>query len=738
MVMPMMPPPGAMTPIGMMGAPPPMAPPMAPPMNGPVGAPGAILDADYRLLVADAERNAGPTPPPWYIPTSAPKADDVMAEAQTQQQAHAQRVLRQAWMELRLGMEITSIFANDELYVSLQEIEPQPSQLLRLMHDAIINFVASQTIQYASLAQGIVNREERTAIEGHLADVLRDAKECAFREGQGSFIRTLTADALNGMAAIYHAPDPSNQRVGQRIYRVDPKVVFPIFGRDGLDRVYTLYDAAYPEVLRDFGDGVDERGHPNPATSAIQKIARKGGGRGKRDFDMETRHEVTGYWDREYGLVLWKGEVIREWRHKLWVCPWHIGVPNWRQQAGAKSRGGFAVGGDRPGPLIDVDGVSTPYEGVNWAAGNRQLDLARMYEPFLTPWNATADKIEKTLTRTGYALDRALDNPLYWKRSSANSEPGTPEIQNFRRGVTEGQEDEELDILPMNPLGDSFAPWLSMLQIEMQASIPSPILQGQNIGTQASGNALDVIAEMGYAHFAPVVEFMPMLFQEVGHRTLIYKRDFAPAYDPDNPVSSRQGFTAYGNNAQGSRQAVKLTKEMLQRSGCYVECTMSRFSLAGMTAAATTAATIDQQLHLGTRRYWIERFGMSTNPQQLEDDRRDQDMEDAPGYVEALQVEHLYDQMVEAAELDDDESLGKLKSRAKRVAAKQYIHDVQIAKMAGIMAGQPEPMAGELPGDAGVEGSGNPMPYLSAPEVGRETGTEGGAPTQAAPPPIPG
>jgi hypothetical protein len=29
------------------------------------------------------------------------------------------------------------------------------------------------------------------------------------------------------------------------------------------------------------------------------------------------------------------------------------------------------------------------------------------------------------------------------------------------------------------------------------------------------------------------------------------------------------------------------------------------------------------------------------------------------------------------------------------------------------------------------------MPYLSAPEVGRETGTEGGAPTQA-PMPLPG
>jgi hypothetical protein len=47
-------------------------------------------------------------------------------------------------------------------------------------------------------------------------------------------------------------------------------------------------------------------------------------------------------------------------------------------------------------------------------------------------------------------------------------------------------------------------------------------------------------------------------------------------------------------------------------------------------------------------------------------------------------------------------------------------------------------MPGELPEGTGSGAPGtNPMPYLSAPEVGRETGTEGGAPTVAQPP-IPG
>jgi hypothetical protein len=714
---PPMQPPGAMMPVpaGLMGS------PGAPP----AGLPDQIVDADFRVLVSAAEANIAPPPPPWYIPTSKPDPKDIEAEAHEQKEIHASRVRNQAWMEMRLGMEISSIFANDEMWVNLKEIEPQASPILRRIHDEVINFIASQTVQFVSLAQGIVNREERAAIENSLIDSYRDWKETTLREGQGSLTRVLTADALAGMVAIYHAPDPGNERSGQRRYRVDPKVVYPIFGRDGLDRVYTVYDATYPEVLRDFGDGPG-----GDATKAIQEIARKGGGRGKRTFDMTTAHELIGYWDREYGVVLWKGMVIRQWHHKLWVCPWHVFVPNWRNQMGTKTSSTYAWGGDRSGTRIDPDGISTGEMGRS----TRQMEMARAYEHFLMPWLAVADKFEKGQTRYAYGVDRALSQPRVWKRSSANSKMGTPEIQNFRDGTTEIEEDEELDVLPMNPLNESFAPWWEMVLMEMKMVIPVNILQGQTIGTQATGNALDAIHELGYSIFSPVVEFMPMVLQEVAHRELVYKRDWAKTYDPDDPqggfaVPSREGYR---------RPPVKLTKEMLERAGCYVDCSMSRFSLSGLTAAVTTATQIDQTLHIGTRPFWMEKLGISPNPLALEDARRDQDMEDAPGYVEARQVEHLYEQMEQAAQLDDQESLRRISSRAKRVVAKQTAHDMALAKMSGMLPPQPEAMPGELPEGTGSGAPGtNPMPYLSAPEVGRETGTEGGAPTVAQPP-IPG
>jgi hypothetical protein len=76
---------------------------------------------------------------------------------------------------------------------------------------------------------------------------------------------------------------------------------------------------------------------------------------------------------------------------------------------------------------------------------------------------------------------------------------------------------------------------------------------------------------------------------------------------------------------------------------------------------------------------------------------------------------------------------------AKRVVAKQSMHDLALAKMSGMMPPQPEPLPGELPESTGASGA-NPTPYLSAPQQGGTTGTEGGAPAQpvgpmAAPPP---
>jgi hypothetical protein len=701
--------------------------PMTPP-------PSDVIDADYRLLVSNEEANVGPEKPPWLVPLPKPDAKTVVAEANALKEMHASRVYAQAWMELRLGMEISSIFNSDQMWVDLKEIEPQSSPLLRIMHDAIVNFVATQTVQHTSLARGLVNREERAAIEDHLDDSHRDWKMRHHREGKGSLLRTLTADALGGMVAVYHAPDPGNDRSGQRLYRVDPKVVFPQFGRDGLDSVSVVYDATYGEMIRDYADGTDENGKPNPKTRAIQKIARAGRGSGNSRIDAETAYEFVGHWTRQHAILTWRGETIDEWEHKLWVCPWHVGVPNWRQGGGAAASGGWSVS-DRTGPLINADGISFPFSGIT-ASGSRDGDLKRMFEPFLTPWIPVVNKVEQAQTRTNYGVDRALSGPVVHKRSSGNSSSGPPELQNYRDGVTEIEEDEELDVLPMNPMNESFEPWMRLFEMEVQMAVPVPILQGQTIGTQASGNAIDVINEMGYTHFAPVPEFMQMFLGEIDHRDLTYIRDWNPTYSSEG--GEGLAVPSRSQNRYGA-DPLRLTAEMLERSGCYVECTMSRFSLAGAAAAATAAGVMDQTLHIGTRPFWISKFGLSSNSQQLDDDRRQQDLEDTPGFAEGRAVEYLKDSMDQAAALEDEISLMRATAFAKRVVAKQTMHDLALAKMSGMMPPQPEPLPGELPESTGTSGA-NPTPYLSAPQQGGTTGTEGGAPAQptgpmAAPPP---
>jgi D-amino-acid dehydrogenase len=61
-------------------------------------------------------------------------------------------------------------------------------------------------------------------------------------------------------------------------------------------------------------------------------------------------------------------------------------------------------------------------------------------------YGTTIDRIEKVLTRITYGVDRALDNPLVWKRSGQTATEGSPEIQNYRRGVTELEAAEALPV----------------------------------------------------------------------------------------------------------------------------------------------------------------------------------------------------------------------------------------------------------------------------------------------------
>jgi hypothetical protein len=394
--------------------------------HDPDGPTGAMADTDFQLLLSQAEANIAPKPPPWYVPLGAPTASDIIAEANALKNAHTQRVLNMAVMDMRLGMEIGAIFNSDELWVKLKEIEPQASPLLRIMHSTICNFVADQTISFSLLAQGLVFREERTAAEEHLAEIVRSWKASHFRQGQGDLIRTLTADAMSGMVAVYHAPDPGNDRTGQRLYRVDPKVVFPVFGRDGTNAVYTVYDATFTEVMRDFGDGVDPTtGKDNPVTAAIKKAARTGQGQGNKRIDVDITKEFIGYWDRERVILTWGGETIKTDTHDLWVCPWHIGIPNWRQTAGAKSsHSDVEVGGNRPGPRVESGGISLPYDQA--ATSSPQRDLARLYEPFLLPWLTVVDKVEKAQTRLGYALDRSLNARASSATRPAGASTATP------------------------------------------------------------------------------------------------------------------------------------------------------------------------------------------------------------------------------------------------------------------------------------------------------------------------
>ncbi len=68
----------------------------------------------------------------------------------------------------------------------------------------------------------------------------------------------------------------------------------------------------------------------------------------------------------------------------------------------------------------------------------------------------------------------------------------------------------------------------------------------------------------------------------LGHKALGIQRDWQPTMPSPDGIGEGFPVARRSPDQYGRYQPFKLTREMLERSGCYVECRMTKFSLAGM------------------------------------------------------------------------------------------------------------------------------------------------------------
>jgi hypothetical protein len=714
--------------------------------NGGPPPPGPILDAEYRDIVKTEAALIGPKPDPRFGPTPRPDPKTVAAEAQTQRQNHQLRLLQSTMMELRVGMEVSAIFERDADRQEMGETEKFVIPFVQAEHNAILSFVEKMNYLFTSRARTAIDREETAAKESYLMEWWDDVQDAHINSGYGSFVRAFFYDAMiHAMTCLYIAPNPGNQRSGVRVRRVSPKVVFPIFEEElGLSQVYSIYDANYSKMIGRWGDG--PRGS---ATRKIRNIAKGDHG----DVDINTTHEVTEFYDRTWAQIQWHGEVIREWKHNLQRVPWDIVNYCWRQADGTAMSTGVLGTNGMPMGMRDSDG--------NLMGGmSIQRDIARIYTPFLANRVAINDELEMLTSRLFSGVANAPDAPLYHNKPSAAMGNADIEVKNWSGGVTSDGVDGKLAPLPTAPIADYMGPLMEVVKTALQVSIPAPVLQGQTLGAQSSGQAVDILSEMGYDMWVPLVKMGQKGLARAGHRSLEIQRDWQDSMP--SPEGIGEGFPVprLTSDKNGMYAPFKLTRKMLEDSGCYVECRMSKFSLAGMVGAISSAVQLNG-IGIGDDRFYIEELGLPGAPEDLMQRRRTQNMENSPDYGSAFMINQMAMELKAAVARGDKETFENKLPLFRRIVQMQKTKDMQMGMMAqsmqqtqmqseldmamqeagmgaggGQMGALPPGMDPSLMGGAPQAGGFNPTVALQPGDLGNAVGDAGGRPQGGMPPGI--
>jgi hypothetical protein len=690
-----------------------------------------VIEADFKDLIKAKEKDFIPEPPYWYKPErSAPDIGEITGLAQAERSDHALRVTQAALFEMRLGLETSAVFERDVDLVKINEIEQWQSPLLRNEHDALLAFIESQTLQPKSRRRSLADAEESATKEDYVLECWDDWSRVSLISGDGSLMSALAYDAtVHGMWAVYLCPDPGNYRTGQRYRRVDPKTVFPVFEGDrGLGHVYQVFDAQAKDMLAWYGDG------GGPLTKRIRDMARTGS---EDRVDLTMAHEAICWWGRTWAIVSWGGKIIRKWRHNMHRPPWVILPFAWSRMGSSQTITPSMAGGLWGEPMAPND------QGNLSIASTRQRDLAKMYAPFLITRLPLQDAMEKIASRLMTAVRVARNPPMVWQRPIQYGNKPMPETQPWEGGVTEVPElmgaGRPLEALPTLPVAEAMEPLMQFITTAMQASIPMPLLQGASLAAQSSGSAIDVLMQAGYDKWIPVLKGIQLGSTEVSHTMLLNIKEWGRTMGPDANGSidvPRRMMDPYGLES-----FYKLTPEMLDRTDCYIDVTLARFNLQGMLQAATTIATIRNQVGVMSKREAIELLAYTNNVERSIQERRDEELDETPGVLEAMTLEHLYEALYVAYVKKDMESVRRIAIRGRRVAARQKLADMQLAAMggggdfgaAGIPpGGDVSPDGTPIPpgGDAQSAGAGAATPMLSPGDLGNGVGNEGGAPSQ--------
>lgn len=346
---------------------------------------------------------------------------------------------------------------------------------------------------------------------------------------------------------------------------LDPTTVFPMWDAHGLLRVTRVYQDQVAAVIADFDDG---SGKVAKTIRREVNKARASESGEKRFYRHTDWGKVVVYTDRWWHAVYFDDiEIIAPAPHRYGFVPYVI----------------QGTGLGKPTNLLPPDQTDVPVAGT----GIGQTGLAYTHVSPIHFWDLTTSQVNKVVGKLMTVWSK-VDKPawLIYQDPFAQGE-GTPSIVNAPNAVTPLKKDNE-ELVPLIERTDPtvFGPLMQTLFRDQGTNMMAPSGMGMNPGANASGNAIEGLADSAEnIHLTPLLQAMESFHEAKASMRLRIMRDWGhliqQGEDADYGVLTIP-YQGGRRRRDGLPPAFELTPEMLDRVGVRVEAHLTSVQLRNL------------------------------------------------------------------------------------------------------------------------------------------------------------
>lgn len=593
-------------------------------------------DAGYVDELADGyleeERPSprGPKKPIWYHSRRSPlKPEDIQRKAQMEREEHSYRLAMIGEMNSILNTERSGYFLRDRRARQLGEVEKFTSSSIRDEHDLLCSFIGQMNWSWQSPYNDMTERNEAMAKNAYMKLVEEDWRRNHSAQGMGGPLKIAIPDTFSrfGMAAVFIAPDSTNEATGIDLRMLDPATIFPVFsGKRGLTDVFVIYNAPPEKVIGDFGDEV---------RSKVNKII-AAEGNGKAVTDPYWQGELIEHWDLEWVSVIYQGQRIKKWRHGYYKVPFIIKYGCFGMQ-GFTSTPMYEISDEGGGRHVsDLDG---------W--DDRRMDLARKAQPFLARRIVTQYQEEKFGSRLMTMFRMSMNPPMVLRSSPMTARFLNPKIDTREGGMSRIGQDDELEPLELFPDNGVVTGLQALFESNRMTGIARGMMTPISPGTQSSGTALEIMTDAGYERWAPMAMIIEEFLSEIGERCCEIWLEHGDKLGPKRTRGSLMVPLSHPDPVTKSSLSIELTSEMVEQVGTRVSCVLFRISM-GSLAPTSNALGLLYDKGLIDDRLAIELLRVTDDPDLVIDRIKAKKMDMIP-IIEQYDIMDMYAKSAKAA-----------------------------------------------------------------------------------------